>query len=493
MFPVAVAKSIRALTTSIKELTFNSNYRCSQFHHFWATHTTTATNTTRYLSSLTEISPLATTDSNIFQIASVQYNGKLSLNSMDTSGLLRRASIYARDLMTLNLTSRQEKGSHPSRRRRPSVSAIVPRNKLIVVSFGNVRAVAGLTEVLLLDAHNPIVQDFAKELSAIYLSGRHLEDPRELVFLELVLRDTIDSFHRRLRLYEPIVDNFLEQVANEVYSDTGVHQLVPLKDSLQSFEMQVKQCLDCLTDILEDDEQMLGLLLTEQAEATKAGTQIDFKRHEHVELLLGVYARQISNLQMEVTYLLGRLQSKQEFVALALAGYRNRMIRLNVHLAIASLSLGFCTTIAGFYGMNLVNGWEDSETAFMFVIMYSCLIASGVGIGALSYLSGSKMRTRVSQRLDENETLTGALSDMSALDYTMKHVEGGAMLDLERFQGLLKKARQTQSVSEKEARLLFDIFESNKDGIICTNDSAVASFVNKKNKAPEIQLPSKKE
>jgi hypothetical protein len=42
--------------------------------------------------------------------------------------------------------------------------------------------------------------------------------------LEHVLRDTVELYNCRLRLYEPICDNFLDQVANEVYSDTGVHQ-----------------------------------------------------------------------------------------------------------------------------------------------------------------------------------------------------------------------------------------------------------------------------
>lgn len=48
---------------------------------------------------------------------------------------------------------------------------------------------------------------------------------------------------------------------------------------------------------------------------------------EHVEVLLGVYARQLSTIQYEIQYLLSRLESKREFVSLALASYRNRMIR----------------------------------------------------------------------------------------------------------------------------------------------------------------------
>ena len=38
--------------------------------------------------------------------------------------------------------------------------------------------------------------------------------------------------------------------------------------------------------------------------------------------------------------------------------YRNRLVKVNVHIAIAGLSLAFGTTAAGFFGMNLVSGFE---------------------------------------------------------------------------------------------------------------------------------------
>jgi hypothetical protein len=60
---------------------------------------------------------------------------------------------------------------------------------------------------------------------------------------------------------------------------------------LQSFEIQFKQTLDCLTDLLNNDDEMLVLLLTEQDAAARLGQKVDFSRHEHVELLIGVYAR----------------------------------------------------------------------------------------------------------------------------------------------------------------------------------------------------------
>ena len=213
-----------------------------------------------------------------FKVAKISYKGKLTIENLKTPEILKAAQIYARDLFLLNVTSRQER-----RRKRPiqmNSAVILPRKDLILVSLGNVRAVVGLNELYLMDAHQPVVQEFAQDMSEIFReeSEDPDADPPELLFLDEVLRDTVDAFSRRLRLYEPIVDNFLTKVADELYSDTGVHQLVPLKDSLQSFEIQVRQSVDCLASLLNDDETMLELLLTEQAAAIKSGSLVDYKR-----------------------------------------------------------------------------------------------------------------------------------------------------------------------------------------------------------------------
>jgi magnesium transporter len=468
--------------------------------HWWKQQNKTGTPSGKtHLNSATPPPPRTGTiedQSPSFKVAKVSYQtGEIKTVNLHTSELLKSASIYARDLFTLNLTSRQERRRKGPVRR--TLSAILPRKDLIVLSFGNVRAVASLDYVFLFDAHNPLVQDFAQELSACYrknadaalaaaaaeggsqqhqkfeqeLKAIQSNEPNELVFLEQVLGDAMDGYNRRLRLFEPIVDSFLDRVANEVYSDTGVHQLVPLKDSLQSFEIQVKQSLDCLTGLLNSDEDMLDLLLTEQAEAEKTGGQVDFSRHEYVELLLGVYARQLSNIVMEISYLLQRLQSKQEFVALALSGYRNRMIRMNVHLGIATLSLGLGTTIAGLFGMNLINGLETSPMAFTYVVLGSGTASVLIAAGSLNYLSGHNMQMRAAQRMDEIETLSGALSDMCALDYVYKNtVESGLSIDKAQFRRILTKARQSKKVSEKEVDLLFGVLDRVKDGELNNED-----------------------
>jgi magnesium transporter len=267
------------------------------------------------------------------------------------------------------------------------------------------------------------------------------------------------------------VDSFVDRVVNEVFSDAGVHQLVPIKDSLQSFEIHVKQSLECLTTLLNNDDDMLRLLLTEQRQAEARGETVSPERHEDVELLLEEYARQLNNILFEIHYLLQRLQSKQEFASLALAGYRNRLIRMNLYLALIGLSLGVGTTVAGFFGMNLISGFEESPTAFNTVILLTSATGASVAGVCASYVSGKTMRHRANERLEEIDTLTGALSDMSALDFTVKAMlEKQTPMSKDDFRMRLKQARATRNVTEKEVDLLFDAMDVQKDGVLFRDD-----------------------
>lgn len=412
-------------------------------------------------------------DQESFKVAQVSCStGKIDSIYLPPAEIAKRTSILPRDLVSLDLTSRQDKRRKlKSHNRQRPLTAILPRTESILLSFGNIRAVAGRDYIFVLDAHTRMSKSFAKDLSqAFQVVG--VDDPPELVFLETVLKDSVDTYFRRIALFEPIVDNFLTRASNEVFSDdSGVHQLVPLKDSLQSFELQVKKSLQCLKDLLEDDEEMLNLLVTEQAAARQSGVPVDLERHQHVEILVGVYARQLSNLLQEIDYLLGRVQSKQDFVALALAGYRNRLIRMNVNIGILGVSTGITTTIAGVFGMNLISGFEESPIAFAAVTGGSSAVAVMVAGMFFNFISGSATQKRAADQLAENETLSKALSDMTALDYAVKKMmRGNVELTKTEFQELLKDARRSRTVSGKEIDFLFNVLDTHKDDLLTSND-----------------------
>ena len=53
--------------------------------------------------------------------------------------------------------------------------------------------------------------------------------------VEQIVREVCRMYGRRIRLYEPIVNSLMDRVTNEAFSPSGLHKLVPVKDSLQHF------------------------------------------------------------------------------------------------------------------------------------------------------------------------------------------------------------------------------------------------------------------
>jgi hypothetical protein len=171
-----------------------------------------------------------------FKVTRVSFaDGATETINLESHSLLRKSSVYVRDLFfTLNLTTQKERKSQSKAITRRSSSAILPRKDTIVVSFGNIRALISLHDTLLFDAHDPSVQSFASELRRAMMQapsssssnnssnqstadaatdiGDHEvsttttgnTDPKELIVLELIIREGVDAFHRHLRLFEPI-------------------------------------------------------------------------------------------------------------------------------------------------------------------------------------------------------------------------------------------------------------------------------------------------
>lgn len=133
----------------------------------------------------------------------------------------------------------------------------------------------------------------------------------ELVFMEQILKDVCDTYERRIRIYEPIVSSVVDSLTNDMFTATGIHRLVPVKDSIQEFVIHVQSALNCLKDLLENDEDMINLMLTKKQHAKDNGYEIDASIHEDVELLIEEYARRLNSILLETSYLLKKVESKQ--------------------------------------------------------------------------------------------------------------------------------------------------------------------------------------
>ena len=220
---------------------------------------------------------------------------------------------------------------------------------------------------------------------------------------------------------------------------------------------------------------MLQLLLSEHKTAAQHGRSVDAARHEAVEVILGVYARELGHVHETIALLLQRIQSKQEFVALRYSRYRNRMIRLNLLVAIAGVSLGWSTAVAGFFGINLVSGYETTPQLFETVVLVATLSSGVVATLCLAFLRGSPSRQQAAvRRMRETERLTRALRILSTMDQSMKLLleeserAGDGGVSREQFRAMLLQEEETVSLDDADA--LFNIFDRIEDGSLTAKD-----------------------
>lgn len=263
-------------------------------------------------------------------------------------------------------------------------------------------------------------------------------------------------------------------VDEEVFSTSGVQHLVPLKDSLQEFEMLVSQCLECLENMEKNDNDMLGLLLTKQSEAEKSGVELGHDMHEEIELMLEAYIGQLSAIRREIKYLIKRVESKTAYLSITQDSYRNRMITIDVYLGIVGVGLGVSTTVAGFVGMNMLNGYEESSVAFFNTVAGTSLVSLLTVFGCTRYLSGNRLKKAARHRAVEIESIEGALADMTAVDYAVKTMMlNNTGMDKHEFAKQIAYAKGKPFADIKdngEVNKLFELLDATKDGIIDKDD-----------------------
>lgn len=156
---------------------------------------------------------------------------------------------------------------------------------------------------------------------------------------------------------------------------------------------------------------------------------------------------------------------------------------MNVYLSIAGIGIGTSTAVAGFYGMNLVSGLEESPTAFQNVIFTTSVFGLFIGSVCVSYISGFSMKQRALKGIDQITLIDGALNHLNSIDYAMKYmVSKQHRIDKNEFTKLLAESNSTQVIQDGEVEMLFNALDATKDGILFTNDFQSMIFEKKKSK-----------
>ena len=160
--------------------------------------------------------------------------------------LISTQGVHARDLFSLDIGG----DSTPMNPDHETVHPmILPRTDSIVISMGTIKAIVARTKVIIFEPEKPLVKqwatNFLKSVTSVYKSVQEFDSDEMLSFelfcIEDVLKSTCDVYERRVILFSPLVDNLMQQMDKEADAYAGIDRLLPIRDALQQFEIDVKE------------------------------------------------------------------------------------------------------------------------------------------------------------------------------------------------------------------------------------------------------------
>lgn len=271
------------------------------------------------------------------------------------------------------------------------ISGIAVRNQCIILHLEHVKAVIMADRMFLFDhLRDSRVKTFSLFLpSLLYeprgqtLLGASGVAPFELRALEAVLIEVTESLDAMLKEMTPRMLELLHDLT-VVQSTANLSALVSANDALSSFDARVQSLRHALTELLNNDEDLAGLFLTEKHET---------QDHDEAEELIENYLMQVEETAERIQELQTRFRNVMSYIQIHFDSQRNRLMRMSLVVSLGALSTATTATGAGLFGMNLTSGLEASPQAFYMVS--STLVA----VGAVVFL-GSYAIYRKSKRLD---------------------------------------------------------------------------------------------
>ena len=425
-------------------------------------------------------------------------NGDYVREQATLHDVLDKYSLQARDLLSLE---------------RQNIASLQPRNAALVVSLSHVSAVVSRDSVLIFNPDRPAVLDFAQGLSE-YLrlctemqrspagaavnsassSSSHSGKsppvdvqplPFELCVLEAILSSVSQKYQRRIALFEPVINQVLRDMRKQGgpgHATEQIQKLLPLRNSLSRFERANDNIVKCLERLLNSDEAMSLMSLTSRYDASCQGTvaseSIDLNLHHDVELVVESYFRRFEDFYAESFALRKDIEATQDTLEVGLDEYRNRLITINVHAAMATVGLAVSTTIAGFFGMNLFSGLEEETLFPLFWFVVGGASLGGASIyGVIITQANKGVVGRNVQELNEIVSLRRASpgghheKDMQdiLLSYLDSHGGHDCSVTEEEFRVMLEKATG-KAADPLEIKRIFDVFDHDNSGKLDYSD-----------------------
>ncbi|KAJ2526864.1 magnesium ion transporter, partial [Coemansia sp. RSA 1935] len=246
--------------------------------------------------------------------------------------------------------------------------AILVRRHAILVNLLHIRALIEADRIVLFDsigAHSQgnLVYELQERLRSNARAGpAELAQPFEFRALEAVLISVVGSLQSDEEVLVNLVQNLLAYLEESV-DRAKLRELLQYSKRLSRFEQKVLNIRDAIEEVLEQDEDLAAMYLTQKLHGT-ARARDD---HEDVELMMETYLKQVEEIVNHIESVSSHVRTTEDVVNIILDSQRNSLLLLEIRLTILTVALSSGTFLTGLFGMNLVNTLESHPTAFLFV------------------------------------------------------------------------------------------------------------------------------
>ncbi|GJC97316.1 CorA-like Mg2+ transporter [Colletotrichum higginsianum IMI 349063] len=300
---------------------------------------------------------------------------------------------------------------------------IFVRQSAILLNLLHLKVLIKKDRVLLFDVYgsktsypqSAFMYDLQGKLKQKNVQGGVNGLPYEFRALEAVLTSVTSELEAD---FESVRDPVI-RVLSELEDDIDRHKLrvlLILSKRVSTFEQKAKLVRDAIEELLEADDDLTAMYLTEKAHDLYRGVD----DHTEVELLLESYNKLCDEIVQEAQNLVSGIRNTEEIIRAILDANRNALMLLDLRFSVGTLGLAMGTFLAGLYGMNLENFIEDSHWGFAGVTITSTicsLIVCWYGLVKLRKVQRVKMMfdergplTRTSRQLSSAATQPGAVA-----------------------------------------------------------------------------------
>lgn len=222
----------------------------------------------------------------------------------------------------------------------------------------------------------------------------------EFKALESILISIMSYLGEELKFHLSSCGLILSELEDQVDRSKLQDLLIKLK-KLSSFYQKTLLIKDVLEDVLDNDEDLEGMYLSNMSMDPKP-QKLQDKNYEDLEMILESYYNQCDEFVQQAGSLLNDIKVTEEIINIILDTNRNSLMLFELKLTVYTLGFTVATLLPAFYGMNLKNYIEDSNLGFMMVVVVS--IVQGLIITFINFrklhkvqnvtMMGSKMPGR---------------------------------------------------------------------------------------------------